>query len=178
MNENAITQNTTTIAAIGTAIATLFTPSGVLTMLLAGACATIAFDFFGQSLSPMLGFANLAPVPLANNVIQTLFGATYRPGAELLHYIAGMVAYPLGWMLLARPISRTLAPGLGWVLPAALYGVVLWVFALYIMAHLIAGNPAFLGFTGITWVALFGHVLFALVAAWVVAWRDEAKAVS
>jgi hypothetical protein len=33
------------------------------------------------------------------------------------------------------------------------------------MAHLIAGNPAFLGFTGITWVALAGHVLFAVVAA-------------
>ncbi|PWE29899.1 hypothetical protein DDZ14_16625 [Maritimibacter sp. 55A14] len=141
-------------------------------MLLAGACATVAFDFFGQSLSPMLGFANLAPVPLANNVIQTLFGATYRPGAEFLHYFAGMVAYPLGWMLLARPIARTLAPGLGWVMPAAVYGVLLWVFALYIMAHLIAGNPAFLGFTGITWVALIGHILFALVAAWVVAWRE------
>jgi hypothetical protein len=43
------------------------------------------------------------------------------------------------------------------------------------MAHLVAGNPAFLGFTGITWVALVGHVLFALVAAWVVAWRDDTR---
>lgn len=84
-----------------------------------------------------------------------------------------MVAYPLGWMVLARPIARTLAPGLGWAVPAVLYGVLLWIFALYVMAHLVAGNPAFLGFTGITWVALVGHVLFALVAAWVVAWRDS-----
>lgn len=175
MNEIGTTPHVTPMVAIRAAIAALFTPSGFLTMLLAGACATIAFDFFGQSLSPMLGFANLAPVPLANNVIQTLFGATYRPGAELLHYFAGMVAYPLGWMLLARPIARTFAPGLGWVVPAAVYGVLLWIFALYVMAHLIAGNPAFLGFTGITWVALVGHVLFALVAAWVVAWRDDTR---
>ena len=54
------------------------------TMILAGAVATVAFDFFGQSLSPMLGFASLAPVPLANNVIQTLTGAPYEPAAQLL----------------------------------------------------------------------------------------------
>lgn len=95
--------------AIKGAIVTLFTLPGLVTMALAGACATVAFDFFGQSLSPMLGFANLAPVPLANNVIQTLFGATYRPGAEFLHYFAGMVAYPLGWMVLARPIAHARA---------------------------------------------------------------------
>lgn len=173
MSNAAITRNTTLSAAIKGAVQALFTLRGLFTMLLAGACATVAFDFFGQSLSPMLGFANLAPVPLANNVIQTLFGATYRPGAEFLHYLAGMVAYPVGWLVIARPIARTLAPGLGWIIPAALYGVLLWVFALYVMAHLVAGNPAFLNFTGITWVALVGHVLFALVAAWVVAWRND-----
>jgi hypothetical protein len=35
----------------------------------------------------------------------------------------------------------------------------------------IAGNPPLLGFTGITWVALAGHVLFALVAAAMMRWR-------
>ena len=33
-------------------------------------------------------------------------------------------------------------------------------------------QPAFLGFTGITWAALAGHVLFAIVAAMVVRWRE------
>lgn len=144
------------------------------TMILAGAVATAAFDLFGQSLSPMLGFANLAPVPLANNVIQVLFGATYRPGAEFLHYLAGLVAYPFGWMVIARPLATRLAPPLPWWLAAALYGVVLWIFALYVMAHLVAGNPPFLAFTGITWVALVGHVIYALAAAGVVEWRDRA----
>lgn len=144
----------------------------LLTMGLAGAAATVAFDFFGQSLSPALGFANLAPVPLANNVIQTVFGAPWRPGAEFLHYFAGLVAYPLGWMLVARPLAARLTPALHWTVASTLYGVALWVFALYVMAHLVAGNPPFLGFTGITWVALAGHVLFAWVAAWVVDWRE------
>lgn len=135
-------------------------------MLVAGALATIAFDLFGQAISPGLGFAALAPVPLANQVIQTLFGAAFTPGAHLLHYTAGLIAYPLGWMLIAAPIGDRI--GLPWWLAAGGYGVALWVFALYFMAHLIAGNPAFLAFTGITWVALLGHVLFALIAAWAV----------
>ncbi len=143
------------------------------TMLLSGAVATAAFDLFGQSLSPMLGFANLAPVPLANNVIQAIFGETYTPGAHFLHYLAGLVAYPLGWMVVARPVAARLLPALPWWLAAAAYGVVLWVFALYVMAHLVAGNPPFLAFTGITWVALVGHVVFALAAAAVVAWRER-----
>jgi hypothetical protein len=142
------------------------------TMILAGAVATVAFDLFGQSITPMLGFASLAPVPLANQVIQTLTGAPYEPGAQLLHYIAGMVAYPIGWMFIAEPIARRITPGLSWFLVSIIYGIGLWIFALYIMASLIAGQPAFLGFTGITWVALVGHVLFAIVAAIVVRWRD------
>ncbi|MEQ8965586.1 MAG: hypothetical protein RID91_07165 [Azospirillaceae bacterium] len=143
----------------------------ILTMLIAGAMATVAFDFFGQSLSPMLGFANLAPVPLANQVIQTFTGSAWPPGAQFLHYFAGMVAYPLGWMIVAEPLAARAAPQLPWWLVAVAYGVVLWVFALFVMASLIAGNPPFLGFTGITWVALVGHVIFALVAAWAVRWR-------
>lgn len=150
----------------------VFSASYLFTMLLAGACATVTFDFFGQSLSPALGFANLAPVPLANNVIQVLFGQPWRPGAEFLHYFAGLVGYPLGWMLIARPLADRMAPALAWWIAASAYGVALWVFALYVMAHLIAGNPPFLAFTGITWVALVGHVLFAVVAAAVVRWRE------
>lgn len=137
----------------------------IVTMLVAGALSTVAFDYFGQSLSPMLGFPNLAPVPLANQVIQTFTGGPYEPGAHLLHYLAGMIAYPLGWMLIVEPLRRAVMPSFPWLLAAVIYGVVLWIFALYIMAHLIAGNPPFLGFRGITWVALVGHVIFAVVTA-------------
>lgn len=144
----------------------------IVTILVAGALSTVAFDFFGQSLSPWLGFANLAPVPLANQVIQTVFGEPFLPGAHFLHYLAGMIAYPVGWILIAEPLRRRFAPQLPWLLAAVLYGVALWIFALYIMAHLIASNPAFLGFTGITWVALVGHVIFAVVTAIVARIRE------
>jgi hypothetical protein len=147
----------------------------LLTMLIAGALSTVAFDFFGQSLSPWLGFANLAPVPLANQTIQTFTGEPFLPGAHFLHYLAGMVAYPLGWMLIVDPLRKAVWPGFPYFLAAVVYGVALWVFALYIMAHLVNGNPAFLGFTGITWVALVGHILFAVVTAVVVEWREAQR---
>lgn len=148
-----------------TAIADRSPASLIGTIIAAGAVATVAFDFFGQALSPALGFPNLAPVPLANQVIQSVTGSQWKPGAEMLHYMAGLLAYPLGWLLIARPIAQKVAPRLGWFLPAVAYGVVLWAFALWFMASQIAGNPPFLGFSGITWVALTGHVIFAVVAA-------------
>jgi hypothetical protein len=135
------------------------------TMITGGAIATVAFDLFGQALSPMAGFASLAPVPLATQVWGQVFGAPWTPGGHLLHYVAGLIGYPLGWMLIARPLAARLVPGLHWLAVAAAYGVGLWIFAMYFMATLVAGQPAFLGFTGITWVALVGHVLFAVVFA-------------
>jgi hypothetical protein len=145
------------------------TPADFVTRMgVAGALSTVAFDFFGQALSPGLGFAGLAPVPLATQVVQVLTGTAWEPAGQFLHYVAGMIAYPLGWMAVAQPLRRRFAPALPWRAAALLYGVALWVFALFVMAHLIAGNPAFLGFTGITWVALVGHVLFAVVTAEVV----------
>ena len=140
--------------------------STLLTVLFAGALATIAFDAFGQALAPAAGFAKLAPVGLAKSTLKTVFGVAPKGFGELLHFATGMIAYPLGWLLVARPIWKAVAPKLHWIVPAAVYGVALWAFALYVMAHLVTGAPAFLGFSGITWVALWGHVLFAVVFVW------------
>jgi hypothetical protein len=140
----------------------------IFTLVSAGALATVAFDAFGLGLSPLLGYAKLAPVGLASSTLKQVFGSSPSGAAHLLHTITGVVFYVLGYLLIARPIQRAVVPALPWIVTAVAYGIALWVFALYIMAHLIAGMPAFLGFTGITWVALWGHILFAVVAAWVI----------
>ncbi len=138
------------------------------TLLVAGSLATIALDLFGQALSPLFGFARLAPVGLADGVIKTILGAKISGGGHLLHYLVGLLGYAIGWMFVAEPIARRFAPNLPTLAAAAIYGVVLWVFALFVMAHLVVGMPAFLGFTEITWVALVGHVIYAVVLAVVV----------
>jgi hypothetical protein len=149
-----------------------------LTLLTAGAFATIAFDTFGQSLSPLFGYAKLAPVGLAGATLQTVFGANPAGAAHLLHTLTGLIFYVVGYYAIARPVQRAVLPRLHWSVTAAVYGVALWVFALYFMAHLVAGMPAFLGFTGITWVALWGHVLYALVAAGILESRGEVLDIS
>ncbi len=140
----------------------------IFTLLSAGALATVAFDAFGQGLSPLLGYAKLAPVGLASSTLKQVFGASPSGAAYLVHVLTGLVAYTLGYFLIARPVQRAVLPSLHWSLTAVAYGVALWVFALYVMAHLVAGMPAFLGFSGITWVALWGHIVFAVVAAAVI----------
>lgn len=141
----------------------------VMTVLLAGSFATVSFDLFGQALSPMAGYAKLAPVGLANGTIKTLLGTKIAGGGYLLHMLVGLLAYPLGWLLIARPLSDRLTPWMPKLLVAVAYGIGLWIFALYVMAHLIVGMKPFLDFSGITWVALVGHILYAV--AFLGAWR-------
>ena len=151
------------------------------TAVVAGAFATIGFDLFGQFVSPLLKGtagpflgAKLAPVPLANQSIAVLTGlegstVSGRGLGHGLHVLTGLVLYPLGYLLAVRP----LVPRAPWALVGAAYGAALFVFALYVMAHLVAGNPAFLGWGGITWVALWGHILFGVIVAGIVRLRGE-----
>ena len=145
----------------------MMTARTATTVLTAGAIATLAFDTFGQSLAPLFGYAKLAPVGLAGSTLKTVFGANPSGAAHLLHVLTGVVFYAVGWFAIARPVQRAVMPNLPWVVTAVVYGVVLWVFALYVMAHLVTGAKPFLGFTGITWVALWGHVVYAVVAGWI-----------
>ncbi|MCH7567687.1 MAG: hypothetical protein IH787_08540 [Nitrospirae bacterium] len=135
---------------------------------LSGIAALIAFDVFGQLLSPAAGFVELAPVALAELVIAKLFGVTTSGGAFVLHLLTGLLFYPLGYLFAARPVAHAVAPRIPWWAVGTIYGAVTWLWAVYPMAHLVAGLPPFFGFTEFTWVALVGHVLFGWVAAAVI----------
>jgi hypothetical protein len=132
-------------------------------MFIGGFFATIAFDFWGQVVSPALGFANLSPHGLA----KSLFGALGLPDSDFagyfMHfYLVGLVGYPIGWLFIFAPIWHRVMGQTHWFLPSAIYGFGLWVFAIGGITA-IAGLPFFLNFTGITWVALVGHVLYGIV---------------
>jgi hypothetical protein len=132
-------------------------------MFVAGFFATMAFDFWGQVISPALGFASLSPHGLA----KSLFAALGLPSGDFagyfMHfYLVGLVGYPIGWLFIFAPVWHRVTGQTHWFLPAAIYGFGLWVFAIGVITA-IAGLPLFLGFTGITWVALVGHVLYGIV---------------
>jgi hypothetical protein len=142
-------------------------------ILLSGAAGTVAFDIFGQALSPILGFANLAPVGLARSLLGTLGLPNAAPYGHLMHlFFVGLLAYPIGWLFIARPALKRVLPGVHWLPASAIYGVGLWVFAIGGITS-IAGLPFFLNFTGITWVALVGHVIYGIAAASTVVYLER-----
>ena len=140
----------------------------VITILLAGAAADLTWEFWARIITPMLVGGPLQPAAL----VQSVFGFQNIGLAELIHAIVGVVFYPIGYLFIARPLQRMIFPNLPLLLTGIGFGVGLWVFALYVMAHLIAGLPAFLGFIPLTWASLAGHILFGVVVAYVVRYRE------
>lgn len=149
---------------------------GLILMILSGSVATIAFDVWGQVISPgVLGWANLAPVPLAVQTVDVLFGVRSTTAGHFMHlFVVGLIAYPLGYIYIFRPIQERIVPGLPWILGATAYGVGLFLVAIGLVAGpLMAGNPWFLGWTNIAYVALIGHTLYGIVCAIVVRYLEE-----
>lgn len=142
-------------------------------MFIAGFVATNAFDLWGQLVSPGLGFANLSPHGLA----KSLLGSFGLPNGDFLgylvhFYLVGLIGYPVGWLFVFAPIWRRVVGETHWFVPSAVYGFGLWVFAIGGVT-LIAGLPFFLGFSGITWVALVGHVVYGIVMVAVMRWIER-----
>ncbi len=133
-------------------------------MFVSGFFATLAFDLWGQVISPALGFGALSPPGLARSLLGALgLPNSYFAGYFTHFYLVGLIGYPLGWLFVFRPIWSAIDRwDLPTVIPAAIYGFGLWIFAIGGMTY-VAGLPFFLNFGTIIWVALVGHVLYALV---------------
>lgn len=136
----------------------------IVTILLAGLASELVWEIWARVITPNLVGGPLEPAAL----VQSVFGLGDRTTAEIIHFLVGLIAYPFGYIFIARPIAKAIFPFLPWWIVALGYGVGLWVFALYIMAHLFAGLPPFLGFIPLAWASLAGHLLFAVAGGAVV----------
>lgn len=143
----------------------------VMTIVLAGLAADILWEGWARLITPLLVGGPLEPAAL----VQLVFGWQSRLAGEIVHALVGVIAYPVGYLFVARPLQRILLPKLPLLLTGLGFGVGLWIFALYVMAHLIGGLPAFLGFIPLTWASLVGHLIFGVTVAVVVAWREAAR---
>lgn len=143
------------------------TRATLATAIMAGAAADAVWEGWARLVTPVLVGGPLQPAAL----VQSVFGFQSWPLAEAIHLVVGVLFYPLGYLYVARPVARLAVPFLPWWVVGMGFGLGLWVFALYVMAHLIAGLPAFLGFIPLAWASCGGHVLFGLVTAAVVRWR-------
>lgn len=145
------------------------TAGTLVTAVIAGVAADLAWEVWARLITPLWVGGPLEPAAL----VQSVFGLESRAVAELIHGIVGVLFYPLGYLYIARPIARVVTPFLPWWAVGLGFGVGLWVFALFVMAHLIAGLPAFLGFIPLAWASLVGHMIFGVVCAAVVRWRES-----
>lgn len=141
----------------------------LMTILIAGLAADLTWEVWARGITPLLVGGALEPAAL----VQSVFGFQSRLAGEIIHAVVGIVFYPIGYLFIARPLQRMIVPGLPLFLTGLGFGTGLWIFALYVMAHLIAGLPAFLGFIPLTWASLVGHWLFGLIVAYVVWWRER-----
>jgi hypothetical protein len=139
-------------------------PSLGRTIVLSGIAADITWEIWARLITPLWVGGPLEPAAL----IQSVFGFDNLLLAECIHAVVGIIFYPIGFLFVARPLQRLIFPKLPLLLTGVGFGIGLWVFALYVMAHLFAGLPAFLGFIPLTWASLIGHILFGTVVAFVV----------
>jgi hypothetical protein len=146
-----------------------FSKKLLVTVVVAGLAADITWEIWARAITPLLVGGPLEPAAL----VQSVFGFQNRFAAEIIHAVVGIVFYPIGYLFIARPLQRMIVPSLPLFLTGLGFGTGLWIFALYVMAHLIAGLPAFLGFIPLTWASLAGHWLFGLVVAYVVWYREQ-----
>ncbi|PKA39919.1 hypothetical protein N2599_29255 (plasmid) [Rhizobium sullae] len=139
-------------------------PSLGRTIILSGLAANITWEIWARLITPLWVGGPLEPAAL----VQSVFGFNNLLLAEMIHAIVGVVFYPIGYLFIARPLQRLIVPKLPLLLTGIGFGIGLWIFALYVMAHLFGGQPAFLGFVTLTWASLIGHMLFGTVVAFVV----------
>lgn len=139
-------------------------PSLLKTIIFAGLAADITWEVWARLITPLWIGGPLEPAAL----IQSVFGFNNLLVAEIIHAIVGIVFYPIGYLFIARPLQRLVLPTLPLIVTGIGFGIGLWIFALYVMAHLFGGQPAFLGFVPLTWASLVGHMLFGIVVAFVV----------
>ncbi len=123
-------------------------------VLAAGAVAEIVWETWARLITPLLVGGPLEPAALVLSLFR-LDPSLYWLG-EVIHFVTGFVFYPLGYAL----VFRRVLPGNA-VAKGAVYGVLLWVFALGICATL-AGLPPFLGFIPLAYASLAGHVAFGV----------------
>lgn len=126
-------------------------------VVVSGAVGLLFWELYIRFGAPVVSgpFPLQGPVGLAQTVLNKTIGlnallgaGAARDVAEALHYLTAFIAYPLGYLLIARPIAggvdRVVPIAPFWLVGLA-YGAALFLFAGYAMGHLIAGFPPFFG---------------------------------
>jgi hypothetical protein len=128
-------------------------------LCLGGFVGLMAWEAFARFVTPVFLGGALEPAALVTSLVQNWTGVVVpRLLAEAVHYLTGILLYPLGYWFTSRWIVSfgTLGDGVLW-------GVVTWILALGVFASL-AGLPFMLGWIPLTWFSLVGHLIYGVLA--------------
>lgn len=147
--------------------------NAVVTVVLAGAVSLIVWELWARGISPAIDWPRPNPVDLASAVLKKTTGISDRNIAEVLHYFTGLVAYPAAYVFAVQPLAKRFAPIIPWWVVATAFGVSTFVFALYVMAHLVMGWAPFLGCGAVAQTSLIGHTLLGIALGAIVQLREQ-----
>lgn len=145
-------------------------PITIIRLLLAAAAAMAGWEIFSKAVAPLIMGGPLSPNGLIVALVKNLAGFKL-PGyaATLLHWITGLVLYPIGFFIL-----YTLVPRIGVIGHGLIIGAGTWFLALGVFAPA-AGMAFMLKFGTITWVSLWGHIAYGLLLASMFALQNTAE---
>ena len=137
-------------------------------LFLGGFIGLMLWEVFARFLTPIFVGGPLQPASLVISLFQNVLGFNPgRPAAEVIHYLTGIVFYPIGYYILTRYIIS-----FGALIDGIVWGVITWILALGVFATA-AGLPFMLGFIKLSWFSLIGHVIYGVVAVWMFTWLLE-----
>lgn len=137
----------------------------LLMLFIAGAIALAVFDAVANIYAPSQGM-NMPPLAeIASTGITNLAGADLAAQImPYLHWLVGIVVYPLAYVLLARPIARVVFFGIPWWVLGAIFGAAIWAAVHYGFGHFVNGAPMpHTAFDTTLQTSLIAHVCYGVV---------------
>ncbi len=136
--------------------------ANTLVLLMLGGCAGMGF-WEGFSMVPTAWVAGfpLQPPELVKSLFFNLFGLDLPLTVAIgLHFLTGIVFYPLGYFILTRWVRSFGMPADGWI-----WGVVTYFIALGFFAPLAGQRFLLLDVPLLSLMSLIGHAIYGYVTA-------------
>ena len=130
--------------------------------LFIGGCAGLGFwEAFSAVPTAMVAGFPLQPPELVKSLFQNTLGLTIsNVFAHAVHYITGLILYPLGYWIITRLIKSFGMPADGWI-----WGVATYFIALGVMAPLAGQTFLLLDVPLLSLMSLIGHAAYGYLAA-------------
>jgi hypothetical protein len=133
-----------------------------LGLLMLGGCAGTGFwEMFSHFPTALVAGFPLQPPELVKSLFHHRLGLTVsEPWAQALHFLTGIVGYPVGYFVLTRFIKSFGMPADGWI-----WGVITYFIALGFFAPLAGQSFLLMDVPLLSIMSLVGHAIYGYLAA-------------